>query len=452
MLVGTVEFTLLLLLAIILAGPLVAERFRIPGLLGLIFFGMVFGPHVLDWLGRTSLVEDLGSVGIIYLMFLAGLSFNLKAFVENRRSAITFGLLGFAVPFLLSIWVGRNVLDLGVLAAALIGAMWASNTLVAYPDVRAAGLADNRAVRDAVSAGVVADLLSLLVLAVATSHAVIEVSPFEAATGRNPQETPSLPLTIGIPLLVFFTLWVLPRLGNWFFVRVGHSRMQRFLFALVGMAAGATIATISGVEGLIGAFLAGLGLNPLLPARSELMDRLDFVGSAIFIPAFLVSIGLTIDPVAFFDLDTLWLGLLFTGLVVVGKTVAVGIAGRVFRFTFNEIGLMSALSYGQAASTLAIAQVGLQLGLFEQNVVNGAVLAIVLTALLTSFGTQVFIKRVPRPHTTSGGNRRESSRRLAPFHLQSRRCHAVRRGHCRRGWRCCHSVCDPSLRRDRNRT
>jgi len=397
MFVGTVEFTLLVLLGVILAGPLIAERFRIPGLLGLIFFGMLFGPHVLDWLGRVGLVEDLGAIGILYLMFLAGVSFNLKAFLENRKSAITFGLLGFGTPFALSIWAGISVLELEVLSALLIGAMWASNTLVAYPDVRAAGLADNRAVRDAVSAGVVADLLSLFVLAVATSTVVIDVSDLPDAVADLVEPPPSFPLLLSVPMLVGFCLWVLPKLGAWFFVRVGHSRTQRFLFSLVGMAAGAALAVLAGVEGLIGAFLAGLGLNRLIPSRSELMDRLDFVGSSIFIPAFLVSIGLSIDPAVFFDLATLQLGLLFTGLVIVGKSIAAGISGALFRLTIDEIGLTASLSYGQAASTLAIAQVGLSLGFFGQDVVNGAVLAIVLTALITSFGTQFFIRRVPRP-------------------------------------------------------
>ena len=164
MLVGTVEVTLLVLLVAILAGPIVAERFGIPGLLGLIFFGMLFGPYMSGWLGRTSLVVDLGAIGILYLMFLAGLGFNLQAFAENRTSAIIFGLLGFTVPFVLSVATGMVLLDYGILAASLVGAMWASNTLVAYPDVRAAGLADTRAVRDSVSAGVVADMLSLLVV------------------------------------------------------------------------------------------------------------------------------------------------------------------------------------------------------------------------------------------------------------------------------------------------
>ncbi len=398
MLVGTVEFTLFVLLTVILAGPMMAERFRIPGLLGLIFFGMIFGPFMLGWLGRVGLVEDLGKVGIIYLMFLAGLSFNLKAFLASRSSAVAFGLLGFGVPFFLSVWVGVSLLDLGVMAALLVGAMWASNTLVAYPDARAAGLADNRAVVSAVSAGVVADMLSLLVLAVATSTAFIEVSPFddggaEVVTGA---ESP-LPLWLAIPLLIGFTLWLLPRVGTWFFVKVGHSRTQRFLFSLVVMAAGASMAVAAGVEGIIGAFLAGLGLNRLVPAGSELMSRIDFVGSTVFVPAFLVSIGLSIDPSAFFDLETVRLGMIFTGLVLVGKTIAAAIGGPIYRYSFNEIGLMASLSYGQAASTLAIAQVGLSLGFFDQEVVNGAVFAIVVTALATATLTQVFIRRMPRP-------------------------------------------------------
>lgn len=395
--VGTVEFTLLVLLAVILAGPLVAERFRIPGLLGLIFFGMVFGPNVAGWLGRVGLVEDLGSIGILYLMFLAGLSFNLKSFMENRASAVAFGLLGFGIPFVISAWTGVAVLELEVLAALLIGAMWASNTLVAYPEVRAAGLAENRAVRDAVSAGVVADLLSLLVLAVATSQAVIDISNLPEIVQDLVEPPPDFPLWASIPLLVAFCLWVLPRLGEWFFVRVGHSRVQRFLFALAGMAAGAALAVLAGVEGLIGAFLSGLGLNTLVPARSELMDRLDFVGSTVFVPAFLVSIGLSIDPRVFFDFKTLQLGIIFSLLVVVGKSIAVLIAGSLFKLTLDEIGLTASLSFGQAASTLAIAQVGLSLGFFGQDVVNGAILAIVITALATSYGTRLFIRRVPRP-------------------------------------------------------
>lgn len=413
MLVGSLEATLLILLLVIVFAPIITERFRVPGIIGLIAGGMVFGPFVLGWLRSGGLVADLGAIGILYLMFLAGISFDIRAFIENRSSAIVYGLLGFVIPFFLTIAVVMTAFDITLLGAALIGAMWASNTLVAYPDVQAAGLQTNRAVSAAVSAGVVADLLSLTVLALVTASAVIELEPVELPFGldladilsdadlqaSNPD--PALPLWIALPVLGAFTLWLLPKIADWFFVRVGRGRRQRFVFTLAAMAAGATVALLGGIEGLIGAFLAGLGMNRLVPARGGLMDRVEFVGSTIFIPAFLVSIGLSIDPAALIDVDTVLLGLVFTAFVVVGKSTAAIATGLRFGFSWNEIGLMSSLSFGQAASTLAIAQVGLSLGMFDQIVVNAAVLAIVATALVTSYVTRFFIARVPLPDTTT---------------------------------------------------
>ena len=407
MLIGSVEATIAVLLAIVVLGPILAERFRIPGIVGLIAGGMIFGPFVIGWLESGGLVDDLGAIGILYLMFLAGLSFDIKAFKDNRRMAVTFGLLGFFIPFVLSVFVVDQSKDIETLGALLIGAMWASNTLVAYSEVQSAGLQSTRSVGAAVSAGVVADLMSLTVLAFATATAVIEIEPddlsfaggiAERLVPEGVQPTtpdPTLSLWIGLPLLVFVCLWVLPRVASWFFVRVGRTRPQRFVFTLALMAIGATVALLGGMEGLIGAFLAGLGLNRLIPARGPLMERLDFVGTTLFIPVFLISIGLNIDPAVLIDPPTIGLGLLFTGFVLVGKTTAAMIAGRIFGLTANEVGLMSSLSFGQAASTLAIAQVGLTLGMFEQNVVNSAVLAIVITAFITSYATRFFASRVP---------------------------------------------------------
>ena len=406
-LIGSVEATFLILLVVVIFGPVIAERLRIPGIVGLIFGGALFGPYVLGWLPADDLVTALGAIGILYLMFLAGATFDIQAFNENQRSAIAYGLLGFIIPFTLSLLVVVFAFDVGLLAGALIGAMWASNTLVAYPEVQAAGLQKNRAVSAAVSAGVVADLLSLTVLAVATATTVIELEPLDNMFVRAANEfvqgqiepttpDPKLPIWLALPLLAAFCLWLLPKITQRFFVTVGRSRMQRFVFALAGMSAGATIALLGGVEGLIGAFLAGLGMNRLIPTSGPLMERLEFVGAAIFVPTFLVSIGLNIDPALLVDRDTLLLGLLFTSFVVVGKTVAAVVTSRLFGFSLAETGVMASLSFGQAASTLAIAQVGLSLGMFEQIVVNASVIAIVITALLTSYGTRYFASRIPR--------------------------------------------------------
>lgn len=397
-LLGTVEMTALVLLAAILAGPILGERLRVPGLLALIFLGMLFGPFGLGWLGRVDLVNDLGAVGILYLMFLAGLGFNLNAFNSGRASALGFGVLSFVFPFVLSMVVGWTWLEAGILGAALLGSMWASNTLVAYQDVRAAGLEQTRAVRDAMSGGVVADMLALLVLAIATTYAVVETLDPD---NPDPGTMPTLPLYLSIPLLVLFTLWVLPRVGRWFFVKVGHSRMQRLLFVLTGMAAGATLAVVGGVAGIIGAFLAGIGLNRLVPNGSELMDRVDFVGTSVFIPAFLVSIGLRIDPAALLDTRTIVMGVVFMLLVVIGKGLAVLVATLFFKYSPAERGLIGSLSIGQAASTLAVGQIGLELGLFDQRVVNASILTIVLAALLTSFGTAHFIRKMPAETATT---------------------------------------------------
>ena len=406
MLVGSVEATIAVLLAVVVLGPTLAERFRIPGIVGLIAGGMVFGPFVIGWLESGGLVDDLGAIGILYLMFLAGLSFDIKAFMNNRRTAITYGLLGFFIPFLLTVFIVDRSDNIETLGALLIGAMWASNTLVAYSEVQSAGLQSTRSVGAAVSAGVVADLMSLTVLAFATATAVIEIDPSDLPFGASIADQfvpegvqattpdPTLSLWIGLPLLIFVCLWVLPRVADWFFVRVGHTRPQRFVFTLALMAVGASVALLGGMEGLIGAFLAGLGMNRLVPARGPLMERLDFVGTSLFIPVFLISIGLNIDPAVLVDLDTIKLGLLFTGFVVVGKTAAAAITGVAFKLSFDEVALMSSLSFGQAASTLAIAQVGLSLGMFEQNVVNAAVLTIVITAFITSYATRFFAARV----------------------------------------------------------
>jgi len=393
--IGSLEISLTILLLVILAGPIIAERFKIPGLLGLIFLGMLVGPFMLGWLRPVGITAALGDIGLLYLMFLAGLSFNIRAFIDNRTIAIVYGLLGFFVPFGLSYYYGINVIQLSILGAALIGAMWASNTLVAYPDVLEAGLQNNRAVLAAVSAGVVADLLSLMVLAVVTSTAVIDIEG-ESSVQATTQD-PLLPLWLGLPILVLFTLWVLPKVADWFFVHVGHTRMQRFVFALAGMSAGAAVAVLGGIEGLIGAFLAGLGLNLIIPTRSALMHRIEFVGGAIFVPAFLVSIGLAIDPRAMFDVDTVILAVAFTLLVVVGKGIAAGINALVFKLSLMELGLMTSLSVGQAASTLAIAQVGFSLGLFDVEVVNASILAVAATAFITSYGTRFFVQKVDRP-------------------------------------------------------
>lgn len=385
------EAGMLILMGLILVGPILAERFRIPGMVGLLVGGVLVGPHVLDWVARDSAIDRMGNIGILYLMFLAGLEFSLRNFKANQRTALVFGALGFIVPFGLSLWASISWLGLGLMGAMLVGAMWASNTLVAYPEAQEAGIIETRAVGSAVAGGVIADLLSLTVLAVVSSLAVDEIAR-ESAEGVG--SLIDIPVWIVLPTLAFASLAVIPRVARWFFVRVGHTRTQRFVFSIAAMAVASLLAVLGGVAGLIGAFLAGLGMNRLVPTNGPLFARIEFVGASIFVPAFLVSIGFTIDPRLLFDMDTLLLAALFTALVVGGKAVAAILVGVSAKFPFSETGILATLSMGQAASTLAIARIGVEYDVLEQSIANAAVLTIVITAFITSYGTRFFAKNV----------------------------------------------------------
>lgn len=387
----SVEVSLLVLTGLVLLGPLLAERIRIPGLIGLIVLGTVFGPYVLDALRPGGLVATIGAIGLLYLMFLAGIELDLKAFLENRTAAITFGLLTFAIPFAASFGVGMFYLDYDLAGAALVGAMWASHTLVAYPEVKAAGLSSSRAVGSAVAATVITDVLSLLILGVATSSGAPE-----ARSG----ETALFPLWLGIPVLIGFCLWLLPRIADWFFTSVGRTRTHRFVFCMAGMAAGATVGLLGGIEGLVGAFLAGIGLNRLVPSRSGLMEHIEFFGGALFVPAFLISVGLSIDPSSMFQWPTVALALVFITVVVTTKTAAAFISGRIFSFSVAESGLMASLTIGQAAATLAIARVGVEVGMFSQQILNASVLTLVIAVPITSLGARAFARRIDMADVT----------------------------------------------------
>lgn len=393
----TVEFGLLIMALLILTGPIVAERLRIPGLVGLIALGMVFGPFVFDWVLAGGMVALVGAIGLLYLMFLAGIELDLNTFVANRTASITFGLLTFAMPFGISLFVAVSWLDYAGAAAALVGAMWASHTLVAYTEVKAAGLEADRAVGAAFSATVITDVLALVILGFAAAS---DSSDGGAPTGDG--DIALVPVWIGVIILAAFCLWLLPRATNWFFVNLGRTRVQRFVWTLGGMAAGAFVSLLGGMEGLVGAFLAGLGMNRLVPAHGLLMDRIEFFGASLFVPAFLISVGLSIDPAALVEPSTMVLAMVFVGLVLIGKVAAAAISGIIFGFSWAEIGMMASLTIGQAAATLAIAQVGVSRGIFGQDVLNAAVLAVVVTVIITSLGTRFFSRLLEPPSVDTG--------------------------------------------------
>ncbi|HVM18609.1 MAG TPA: cation:proton antiporter [Egibacteraceae bacterium] len=371
---------------VILGAPLIAGRLRMPDIVGLVLAGMVVGPNVAGLLEYGGAIELMGSVGLLYLMFVAGLELDLDDFRENRRGALTFGAITFAVPMLLGAGV-IYLMGYPVLAAILLASCWASHTLVAYPVFRRFGAVRNRAVTTSVGATIITDTAALLVLAVVAGAHRGSLGPLFWLT-----------LIPGLAALVFFTTWVLPRLARYSFATFAQDRLIRFAFLLAALFVTSGFAELAGIEAIVGAFLAGLALNRLVPEGSLLMERVEFLGSSLLIPLFLVSVGMLVDPaLAFTDPASLATAGGFIAVALGAKLLAAVLAGRMLRYGGAEIGAMFSLSSAQAAATLAAVVVGLNIGLLDRGTVNAVILVILVTCLVSSWTANRYAPRLERP-------------------------------------------------------
>ena len=374
----------LVVILVIIVGPFLAERVRLPGILGLLAGGMIIGPHVLAVIpANDTTFNALGNFGLLYLMFLAGLELDLEMFRRNRTAAITFALLTFTLPMLGGTFGGLS-LGFAVPAALLLGSLLASHTLVTYPTARRYGLAGNVAVTTSVGATVITDTLSLSVLAGVSG----------ATTGDATGVELVAQLVLGLGLLALWCFVVLPRIGRWFFRSMGQERTLRFVFVLATFLSGAVVAEMMGIDGIVGAFFAGLGLNRLVPNAGALMDRIGFFGSALFIPLFLVSVGFIIDPAVMVQSHTLGYAGVFLVACLGGKAIAAALTRPLFHFSWDEVLMVYGLSTAQAAATLAATIVGFQIGLFGETVVNAVLWLIVVSLVVSSLATNRAARRM----------------------------------------------------------
>lgn len=363
---------LVLMLALVIA-PLLSKLARLPSMVGLVLVGMLVGPHALGVLATEQIaLSALGTLGLLYLMFAAGLELDLRALSHNKRAAIGFAALSFAIPFGLGI-TGALALGYAWAAAVLMGSNWASHTLVTYPMLRRLGLARERSVSTVVGATAVTDTSALLVLAWISVSARRSGSFF--AEGAE--------AVIGLVVLFVWSMFGLPRVGRWLFGRVGTDEAQRLLLALVALLIGAILAEAAGIDGIVGAFFAGLGLGRAIPGHSPLMDRIEFLGSSILIPTFLVSVGVLLDPHVLVQPKTLLIAAVFCAAVLGGKAAAAIVVGRIAGFRRAEVGVIIGLSGSQAAATLATTLVGARLKLFDAQTVNAVLVVILVTLVIT---------------------------------------------------------------------
>jgi Kef-type K+ transport system membrane component KefB/mannitol/fructose-specific phosphotransferase system IIA component len=364
---------------IFLVAPTIAERFKVPGLIGLIVSGAIFGPHGLGLLARDATIVLLGTVGLLYLVFLAGLELDLQRFLLFRRRSIIFGVLSFGIPMVMAA-VTMPLLGFGTSATLLLGAIVGSHTLLAYPIVSRLGLVRNAAITTVVGGTLVTDVLSLSVLAV-----------IAGSVGGNLSALFFARLLVGIGIFVAIVLWGVPKLGRWFFKSTPGRPAAEFIFLMVVLFTSAVLAGMAGMQPIIGAFMAGLTLNRLIPNEGPSMTRVRFVGSALFVPFFLLSVGMLEDPRVLAGSWPVWMiATAITTIVVVGKWMAAVITQRAFHYSRDEGWVAFGLSVPQAAATLAVTFVGLDIGLFGEDVVNAVVIMILLTGVIGPYFTERF--------------------------------------------------------------
>ena len=378
-----------LVLSIILFAPILLNKLRIPHIIGMILAGVVIGEHGFNILARDSSFELFSKVGLYYIMFLAGLEINMADFKQNRKKALVLGLLAFIIPIVIGFIANVAYLEYGILTSVLLASMYASHTLIAYPIVIRLGVSRNRSVSIAVGGTAVTDTLTLLVLAVVGGLFKGEAGSFFWIW-----------LVLKVVFLGALIIYFFPRIGRWFFRRYDDNVMQ-YIFVLAMVFLGAGLMEFVGMEGILGAFLAGLVLNPLIPHVSPLMNHLEFVGNALFIPYFLIGVGMLIDvQVIFGDGDALKVAAVMIIMALLGKWIACWLTQKLSGMTALERKMMYGLSTAQAAATLAAVLVGYNMimpngeRLLNEDVLNGTVLLILVTCIVSSLITERAARRM----------------------------------------------------------
>lgn len=394
-----------LMLTIILMAPMLLQRIRIPHIIGMMLAGLALGPNGLHILERDDSFEIFGKVGLYYIMFLASLEMDMAGVRRNRMAVVVAGLAAFVFPLIIGVAANIWLLGLNVWAALLLAGMYSSHTLVAFPIVQRYGLARHKAVTIAVGGTIVADTLTLLLLALVEGMAGETHDPLLDALGivySGGMLVTMLVLKLAIATTVIVI--VFPRMCRWFLRNYSEGVMQYvFILSLVFLAA-ATMEVI-GIDGLLGAFLAGIVLNRLIPRGSPLMNHLEFVGNAIFIPYFLIGVGMLINLRAILlGGNVLFVAVVMLSCALVGKWIASAATARLYAMTPPERRLMFGLSNARAAATIAIVLIGYGIQmpngcrLLDDNIFNATFVLILVSCIVSSMITE----QASRQIVTSG--------------------------------------------------
>ncbi|SEA65746.1 cation:proton antiporter [Pedobacter hartonius] len=367
-----------LILFIILIAPILLGKIKIPGIVGFIIAGILIGPNGLNILKKNSAIELFSTIGLLYIMFIAGIELDLADFKRKKHKSFIFGFLTFAVPILIGFPVCYFLLHYSMLTSILTASMFATHTLVAYPIVNKFGISKNEAVAVTVGGTILTDTAVLIILAVIMGSV-------------HGQLNSSFWIQLGISLTIFTAtvFIVIPKIAKWFFTKLESEKTSHYIFVLSVVFFSAFLAQLAGIEPIIGAFVAGLALNRLIPQSSILMNRIEFVGNALFIPFFLISVGMLVDlRVLFRGPDALIIAGSLTLVAIAGKYLSATFTQWIFKYTKNQRLLIFGLSSAHAAATLAIILVGYQSKIIDDNILNGTIILILVTCVAASFATE----------------------------------------------------------------
>lgn len=373
-----------LILFIILLAPLLLKRINLPGIIGLIIAGIIIGPHGLYILEKNSAVNLFSTIGLLYIMFIAGLELDLNEFKANRGKSVLFGFFTFIIPLGIGYPVCHYLLGYDFNTSFLTASMFATHTLVAYPIVSKLGVSKNKSVAITVGGTILTDTAVLIILAVIIGN----------SKGNLNQE---FWIRLGVSLVVFSVIMflVIPRIAKWFFKKLESEKHSHYIFVLSVVFFAAFLAEAAGLESIIGAFMAGLALNKLIPHTSALMNRVEFIGNSLFIPFFLISVGMIVDlSVILQGPMAIVVALTLTVVAITGKWLAAFFTQLIFRFSAAQRQVIFGLSSAHAAATLAIILVGYDAKVIDDSILNGTVILILITCIVASFATEKAAKKL----------------------------------------------------------
>lgn len=372
------------LLLIVLISPLLLKRLNVPGIIGLIIAGVVIGPHGFNLISDSEGVNLFSSIGLLYIMFIVGLELDLNEFKANRNKSVVFGFFTFIIPLIIGFPVCHYLLGYDIYASFLTASMFSTHTLVTYPIVSRMGVSKNQAVAITVGGTILTDTAVLVILAIVlNSHS------------GNFDFQFLLRLLTSISIFSFIVFFIIPKVAQWFFQKVESEKYSHYIFVVFIVFFAGFLAELGGIEPIIGAFAAGLALNRLIPHSSALMNRIEFIGNSLFIPIFLISVGMLVNvTVVFSGTTTLYIAVVLTVVALLGKWLSAFFTQKVFKYSIAQRNLIFGLSSSHAAATLAVILVGFKAGIIDEYILNGTIVLILLTCLIASFVTQKAAKEI----------------------------------------------------------